>query len=179
MKHLIKPLLIFFTVLSFTGCASHNDISVHKAIESSTFEKKDNVTVIVVADESLEDELTQGQLDELRDDIKDKLEYRGVTEGNDLTIKITVYTFDSGDRVKAYLGTNDRSHIADFGAMVEYFDENNELLSEIEIDVTVEYAGLLSVAQADEDTEFIRQLLKYTEKHFVKTQKQSNNVPAI
>lgn len=166
MKKLFGFLLLILVVLSFNGCADKQEMSITKAVESGQFEKVDNATVVVIADESLEDELTQTLLDEMRDDIQSELHDRGIRKGDDLTIKVIIYAFDSGSAVAAYFG-NTQEKMTEFSAAVEYYDTDQTLLSEIEIDVTVEHAGLYTVVRKDKEDVFINELMKYSKKHFL------------
>jgi len=158
---IIKNLLILF-LLTFSGCFVSTDLQQN--VPMKKFVKFSNTSIEVLAEDGMieHEEITQEFLNTIRDSLEDNL---GTTQRDSehiLNIKVVIYSYEAPSTVDGLI----LASIGNIGALVQFYDENNILLNEIEIDFETQY-NYSTILFPREQSQLVDKITKYSKKYFL------------
>lgn len=167
MKSIVKIVLIGLIGVLFIGCSAKTRVTVHEQ-NNQYMSKFDRANVIVTDEDiySIEDDQTD-ILEDLREDIVDKLNDMGIESGGQgLTIKVIISNFEAADTWMVFPlpGKAGRSAIS---AEVRFIDSNQELISKININSNVEIKLYEDSFKEHAEEAFLRELIGYMKENIL------------
>lgn len=166
LKKIINTLIsITLLVIMTAGCSHRSNVQVDKKTDGKYIVRANNCNVIVISSEDVD--VTKDQLSNIKTRLEDSLEEIGIKKGDDLTIKVDISYYEASSLWDAYNQTFNEGSVGSIIGEIEYLDKNNNILRRIKIDTEVSLKTYFAFLGNDEETEFVSQVLKYTEKYIV------------